>query len=490
VGWSTYGRSVIDSVPSGWFEELRDAIRPSGLAAERLSRSVGGRGLVVTTGQQAGLFGGPLMTLVKAISARALADIVQEHTGIPVAPLFWAATDDADFDEAAVVSVALDGGAKELRLAHRAPPGTPMARVPIGAEISTYAAELREACGSEAHHSFVEGALEAFRGGGTIGDAYVELLRKVLEPLEITVLDASHPDVARRGSALLRRAAASSEALAAAAHARIDEIVAAGFRPQAEEVAGLSMVFLHDGGIKRRLPFREAASAAQARDSILSSTVLLRPVLERAIVPTVAYVAGPGELAYFAQVSAVADHLGVSAPLVVPRWSATIIEPRIQRILDRLNLGVDDVADPHAADARVARARFSPDTADALRALRSDVRTDIDRLRRTNDGLVPARALDGLHRAIEHRLERAERRFIAAVKRAEVDVMRQLSTARGSLFPFGVRQERKLAYIPFLARYGPALLDQMLAEARVHAQAIVSAQPLPLTASTASPLSV
>jgi uncharacterized protein YllA (UPF0747 family) len=74
--------------------------------------------------------------------------------------------------------------------------------------------------------------------------------------------------------------------------------------------------------------------------------------------------------------------------------------------------------------------------------------------------------LDGLTHAIEHRLERTERRLLAGVKRREVEVMRQLGTARGSLFPHGVRQERKLASVPFLARYGQALLDRMLADAR------------------------
>jgi hypothetical protein len=102
------------------------------------------------------------------------------------------------------------------------------------------------------------------------------------------------------------------------------------------------------------------------------------------------------------------------------------------------------------------------------------MRTGIDRLRRSSDGLVPGAVFDGLTNSIEHRLQRTERRLLAAVKRREVDVMRQLGTARGSLFPHGVRQERKLASIPFLARYGQDLLDRMLADARAHARRLVS----------------
>jgi bacillithiol biosynthesis cysteine-adding enzyme BshC len=471
--WTQYTREVADSVSADWFADLRGAIDAKGAALARLSASANGKGVVVTTGQQPGLFGGALMTLVKAISARALADILHERTGMPVAPLFWAATDDADFDEAAGVSVALEGGAKELRLEQRAPAGTPMARVPIDGEIDRHAAILREACGSAAHRSYLEAALSAFRDGQTIGDAYTQLLRVVLEPLEMAVLDASHPDVARRGAPLLRKAAANGEDLAVAAHRRIEEIVGASFKPQVEEVPGLSMVFLNANGTKRRLPLREAATLADARDAYLSPTVLLRPVMERAIVPTAAYVAGPGEFAYFAQVSAVAERLGVPTPFVVPRWSATIVEPRVQHILNEFGLAVEDFSDPHAAESRIARSLVSPNASHALQALRDSLQTGIEDLRRSNTVGVPDRAFDGLQRAIVHRLERTERRFVAAVKRAEVDVMRRLGTARGSLFPHGTRQERKLAYIPFLARFGPDVLERMLAAAREHARTLV-----------------
>src|SRR6266699_2682361 len=102
--WIGYGREVAESASATWFRDLDRAIAPTGRAGARLARAVEGRGVVVTTGQQPGLFGGPLMTLVKAITARALADALQATLGLPVAPLFWAATDDADFHEAAVVS--------------------------------------------------------------------------------------------------------------------------------------------------------------------------------------------------------------------------------------------------------------------------------------------------------------------------------------------------------------------------------------------------
>ena len=473
--WRAYVADVTASVPANWYDELAPAIRAEGAALERIRRSAGGKGIVVTTGQQPGMFGGALMTLVKAITARALADALEQATGAPVAPVFWAATDDADFDEASVVSVALDGGAKELRLTQRSPAGTPMARVPLsGKEVDALAVFLREAAGSAAHPSFLDMALEAYRDGVTIGDAYVTLMRGILQPLGIAVLDASHPAVASAGRRVFERAAREAVSLAEIVRIRGDEIRSAGFTPQVEEIANLSLVFANSDGTKRRLTIDEAPSS---RDGTLSATVLVRPAMERAILPTAAYLGGPGEVAYFAQVNAVAQALEIPTPLVVPRWSTTIVEPRIQRILDELGADVSMLADPHALEGRVAREHMPADVTRALAEAREHAAHDADALRRASRELMPAAAIDGMARTIEHRIERLERRLLAAVKRRETDGMRRIATARGSLFPHGVRQERKLSFIPFLARYGAPLLEQMLEAAGTHARAIVAGTP-------------
>jgi uncharacterized protein YllA (UPF0747 family) len=489
--WREYGADVARTVATTWFRDLEGAIAPTGAAASRLARVVNGQGLVVTTGQQPGLFGGPLMTLVKAITARALADALETTLGVPVAPLFWAATDDADFHEAAAVSVALDGGARELRLEARAPAGTPMARIPIDHDIDHHVALFREACGSAAHASYMEDTLRAYHDGATIGDSYVGVLRRILEPLEMGVLDVSHATVAEAAAPLLRRAANNGDALSGVVRRRNDEISDAGFTPQVEEVPGLSLVFLNRDGSKRRLPLLEAAAIRELPpDQFLSATVLLRPVLERALLPTAAYVGGPGEIAYFAQVSAVSDALGVPTPLVVPRWSTTIVEPRVQRTLSRYRISVENFADPHGVETEVARERLSPELASALAGLRSNVDTGVSTLGAASDGLLTSEIIDGLRRSLDHRLARVERRTLAAVKRRETEVMRELATARGSLYPHGTRQERKLAFIPFLARYGPALIEQMQAAARAHAESLLTGAPSIASPPAAAPARV
>jgi uncharacterized protein YllA (UPF0747 family) len=212
---------------------------------------------------------------------------------------------------------------------------------------------------------------------------------------------------------------------------------------------------------------------------VLSPNVLLRPVAERALVPTASYVAGPGELSYFAQVTAVAHALGVEPPIAVPRWSTTIIEPHVLRIMARLGLRPEELADPHRAEGRLARAAVPDALAEALARLRRELDrgvADIGRAAATGELALPNGVVDGVRRAIQHRIDRLDRRIVAAVKRREADSMWRIATARGALFPLGTRQERALNFIPILARHGASVVDRMIAGATEHARTLVGGE--------------
>jgi uncharacterized protein YllA (UPF0747 family) len=200
--------------------------------------------------------------------------------------------------------------------------------------------------------------------------------------------------------------------------------------------------------------------------------VLLRPIVERAILPTAAYLGGPAEIAYFAQLGPAADVLRAKKPLILPRWSCTIIEPHIEKTLSDLNLSPEDFRDPHEVEGRVARRHLPPRVLAELNATRDAVDVRLQELSDAvnEDGApIPQAVVGGLRANLTRRLDRFERRLIAAAKKAQADLMHELATARGSLYPLGKPQERALNFIPFLARYGPALRADMLGEARKHA---------------------
>ncbi len=476
--WRVRARVVPAQRPAALLGALTPALHGHGLSAKRLAAVVSGQGMVVTTGQQPGLFGGPLYTLSKAVCARAIADVLQERCGIPVAPVFWAATDDADATEAGRIAIATPSGAEMLEAPALAePPGTPLCSARLG-DVSQLFGRLEAAAGSASDHDILEAARSAYVASATVGGAYVVLLTHILSPLGVTVLDAGHPVVRARMAQSTDAALASAEAVAIALAARGDELRRAGHEPQVAELPDLSLVFDWTSGTKVRVPVAHAHDARAIAPELRSPNVLLRPIAERAILPTAAYVAGPGELAYFAQVSAVADALGQARPLVLPRWSGTIVEPRVSRLLERLDLTRADLDHPHRAARRIAERALTVDAGSALEAVKAKVK-EIERQLLGLAGREPQSLSEAAARGHASRFQlaaqRLERRALAAAKRREDETMRMLAAASANLRPFGRPQERTLAFLPFVARHGSALTDAMYVAARAHAEALVGA---------------
>lgn len=454
---------------------LERALDASGAAAERLERVRREGGVVVTTGQQPGLFGGPIYTWSKAMGALAFADALERHTGIPTAAVFWAATDDADFAEASFTVVARPGEAELLQSDHAPTPGVPMTLAPLG-DMGPLIARLRNGSGSVADPRALRAVEEAYCDPSTsVGNAYVALLRRMLEPLGMPVVDASHPALRAASDRTLRDALRHADAITQALEARAGDIRKSGFAPQVEQVKTLSLVFDRRDSIKSRIPVSLAAQFADDREAWLTPNVLLRPIVEQAILPTVAYLGGPGELAYFAQVSAVADAMGVEPPVALPRWSCTLIEPHVQALLDRFHVTPDELAEPDRLEGVVARGAMSADSSGAIEALRASVRALPAALAPEAGPLGLGAAVEGSMQSLLHRVDRLERRLVAGIKRREHQGLREVATLRAHLYPLNTRQERALNLIPTLSRHGMDVLSDMREAASAHASQLLGA---------------
>lgn len=483
--WAAHARTVRASLEgTDWLTGLAPAFAATGLAAERLARAAA-EGVVVTTGQQPGLFGGPMYTWSKAMSALALANELERQTGMPVAPVFWAASDDADWMEAAVTNVATSKGLVSASLAGPATEGVAMSDVPLG-DLRPARAVLAAGCGSAAHASVLELVDAAYVPHATIGAAYVQLMRALLEPLGIAVLDAAHPALRHAADGFLRHALRQSSAVHEALRVRVQEIEGAGFAPQVDVVDGLSLVFrsqIASQGdelqrVRERVPVADAASVARTAEAgTLGANVLLRPVMERAVLPTVCYLAGPGEFAYFAQVAPVASALGAAVPVAAPRWACELIEEETLALQERLGLSEASLRDPHAAEQIVARAQMNEHLADTMERLRVTLETQVRALHESlagDDAPVASDVVQGLARDLAHRLDRFERRVLAGVKRQETEVLRDVAALRAALRPHGQSPERVLNLVPLLARFGPGVLRRMSEAAEPHARALVT----------------
>lgn len=484
AAWRAHALQVRASLDGfDWLTTLAPAFAATGAAADRLAQAAA-RGVVVTTGQQPGLFGGPGYTWTKALSALSLADELSTAIDMPVAPVFWAASDDADWMEAAVTHVATARGLRTLSLVGEPTEGVAMADVPLG-DLTAARATLAAACGSAAQASVLDAVDAAYVSHATVGAAYVQLLRSMLEPLGIAVLDAAHPAFRVASDRFLRHALTAAASVSEALSARTRAIEAAGYVPQVDVIDGLSLVF-HTGLVSKadavqrmrvRVPVAEAATVArEAEIGTLGANVLLRPVLERFLLPTLTYLAGPGELAYFAQVAPIASALGAPAPVVAPRWAGEVLDGDAYRALDRLGLSEAILRDPHAAEQQVAQRLLDDGISDTLERLRVAIDAQLRALRDTVDGAgspVGHDVIAGLSRDLTHRIDKFEHRVLGGVKRNEIDAMRELAYVRASLRPMGQSPERVLNLLPYLARFGVGLLTRLREASQAHAQSLV-----------------
>jgi uncharacterized protein YllA (UPF0747 family) len=196
----------------------------------------------------------------------------------------------------------------------------------------------------------------------------------------------------------------------------------------------------------------------------LSPNVLLRPVIEAALFPTLAYVGGPGEMEYLPEAAPLFGSLGVVPQAHVPRWSGMIIEARVEKVLSKHGLTPADFAGPPGAlESRIAKAELPPELADSLKALREDVETRFARITGEVQQLDPTleRTVQSARNAALAGTNEIEKKLVASLKRTQGTLVSQLARARAALMPDGTPQERVLTIGSFLARYGGALLDQI-----------------------------
>lgn len=461
--------------------ELRAAFLPTGDADRQLARLADPAALVVTTGQQPGLFGGPLYTLHKAMSAAALAAELEVVWGRPVVPVFWLAGDDHDLAEAATAAwLDEDGGLVRhvLRTRPAGAPLTPMFRERLGRDGADAVAALERTLRSGPHReAMLDWARRHWRPEATVAGAFATGLAELLAPFGILCFDCTNVAAKRAMAPLLLEATERAGELDAALAERAGALRAAGSEPGVVVGEGAALVLLEgrdgrdrlvpDAGgwtLRRsgeRFDRRALHDVAAADPTRLSPNVLLRPVVESALLPTVAYVAGPGELRYFGLTPPVYRRLGVARQLPLPRWSGLLVEPRVDRVLEKFGIGLDDLRQPAGVlEARLVRSQLPAEVTGALAGLRDAVEQHYQVLARSAETIDPtlARPVQGARHQALAGAQEVEKKLVQHLKKRQETELAQLARARAAIQPQGKPQERVLTVAPFLARYGPALL--------------------------------
>ncbi len=463
---------------------LGDALVPSPARDAALARLLQPGAVAITTGQQPGLFTGPLYTLYKALSTAALARILERQWQRPVVPVFWVAGDDHDFIEASHASwITKDGSLRTVALPPRPAdaPLTPMYREVLGDAIGGVLGTLADDLGpSEFREWTLDWLGRHYRPDATVGGSFAGALAELLAPADIVCLDSTHPLVKRAAARNLIKALGLARELDRDLQDRAEELRTAGLDPGVPVGDGATLVMLEgpqgrdrlvisDSGFitrrgKEQFNLAELQRLAANEPERFSPNVLLRPAIESALLPTIAYLAGPGELAYLALTTPIYERMRIPRQPAIPRWSGLLIEPRVERVLQKFHLDIPDLLQPPGTlEARLIRSQLPEEAVHALATLRKAIEKGYEALGKSAAEIDPtlARPVQGSKHQALAGLQDTEKKLVQHLKRRQEIELGQLAKARTLVLPENKPQERILNIVPFLARYGPGLISEI-----------------------------
>jgi bacillithiol biosynthesis cysteine-adding enzyme BshC len=465
-------------------EQQNRSFGASDKVLQNIARLREGAGAVVS-GQQVTLFGGPLFTILKAATAIRKAKDAS-ISGTPHVPIFWLATEDHDLAEADHVTLPDRHQLKNLRLTSGHMNGVAAGSVILGKDVEELVAQASEILGPG---PVLDQLAACYREGQSLGQAFAQFISYAFAAQGLVVVDASSRGFHALGRDVLRQAVVRADELRVAINDRDQQLAAAGYHSQVLVPELSSLLFLFDKDSGARLPLRRtadggwhAARVAYSTSELLaildeaperlSPNALLRPVFQDAILPTSAYVGGPSEVAYFAQSQVLYERiLGRTTP-VLPRLSATLIEPAIAGVLARHDVGLPDVIqsalkDPLELAQRLGARAISVVGKRKLAAAGSALDTELSALATYMHSLDPGlgRAADVSSSKMRYQMNRMRRLAANYELRREQSLGRDAGLIALNLFPDRHPQERLLAAAWFLSRYGEGLQELLVEQA-------------------------
>ena len=496
---------AVDPTLIAVLREQQAALPTSAARDQNLEALAAGGCAIVVSGQQVGLFLGPLYTFYKAASAIAVARAIEAESGVRCVPLFWLQTEDHDFAEVATCTAAAsDGGPVRLTLAGEAPGAerVSVAHRRLGPEVTGLLDALADLVGAAPAAGEVLEILRAhYRPDRSLAAAFAGALAQIFAAEGLLFLDPRDARVAALAAPIYGRAITQAGEIDALLARQAARLRAAGFDQQVVLRAGSPLVFFHSGaadGPRHRLlssgsdgmdgsdraqggdDWRlSGARATISRAALLatlaaeplrfSTSALLRPIVQDTLLPTAAYVGGPAEISYFAELDPLYSFFGATPPLVLPRARFRCVDARARRWLAALGLEPDDVARPlpellaratgpagaPSPDPQALRRRAEGEIADAVAEI-------ADAIVATEPSL--ARAAGRTRASVARALGRLTDRYARTLAARDGVTRQRLEHLRAALYPGGVPQERVLGWPTLAARIGPGALKRLVFE--------------------------
>lgn len=432
-----------------------------------------GDATVIVTGQQLGAFGGPLYTQYKILTTIQLARQLEEETGKPVLPVFWVAGEDHDFDEVQSVQVTPDS-----RITLERDGSGPVGRTVLDESVQSAIDKIADECANGDGSAKLVATLREFWKPGTLWvDAFARYTRWLFRDYDLVLMSVDDKRLKQLCRPVISRALTSFEKLNSGIEdtsARLADSFHAQLAPRSTNLFMMSD--------DQRLPVEpvadgyrvgESGFSAEEMDRVVedeperfSPNVVLRPVMQDLLLPTVAYVAGPGEISYFAQLKPAYEWAGVPMPVIYPRASLTLVESNISRLLQKEGIAFDQI---DTDKERMFTALVKDSMDDKIEKLFSSTRENLNQV---IDGLAEQiaevdptlkKSAGSISSTLAKEIGKLHSKVVRAEKQKHEILMTRIEKIIANLYPASGLQERKLAMLYFLARYGTdfvSLIDQ------------------------------
>ncbi len=437
----------------------------------------------VVTGQQVVLFGGPLLTILKAATAVARAREATKATGIEHVPVFWMATEDHDLAEVDQVSFLTKTSVETLRLGLKLPHAVPVGDVVPGPELDDVLERTSELLEFAPVSDWLRECYAPVDGKKTtLALAFGRLIARIFAEQGLIVMDASTRGFHALGASTLRYAIEHAAELQSALIARSAQLEKSGYHAQVLVAEGHSMLFLLEETTGERIALRtnpdgqwkaggktfstaDLLKILEATPERLSPNALLRPVFQDTVLPTAAYIGGPAEIAYFAQSAVLYEAILGRITPVLPRLSATLLEPAIATIMDKDEVQLPDAMTTSEDLAQRLGARAMPiegkrKLAAVGNALDSELIALTEYLRGMDATLGTAAEVSGSK--MRYQMNRLRRMAATFELQKEASLKKHAQAITLNVFPDGHPQERLIAGVWFMARYGDGLVEKLV----------------------------
>ncbi|PRX74691.1 bacillithiol biosynthesis cysteine-adding enzyme BshC [Cohnella sp. SGD-V74] len=448
------------------------------ISLEKLERE---GALVVVGGQQAGLFGGALLIYYKALSVIQAAREAERRLSRPVVPVFWIAGEDHDFEEANHVNVQSPGGeVRRVRIERPDGPRLAVSRTPLSAE--QWSSALQELAAQLPDTEFKPQVLDRLQShvadAPSLSLAFARLLADWFGKQGLLLLDADDPNLRALEGPMFRELILRSDELEASLKDGEGQVLSQGFRLQAETAPGSANLFLHheqgrlllhkdDGRFVDRRGVvshsrEEMLELTAHRPDLLSTNALTRPLMQDYLLPVLATVLGPAEIAYWAILGPAFREFGMEMPIVLPRQSYTYIEPAVASLLDKYSLTVRQaIEDWETLRAEWLGKQDEWNLEEQFRQVKEQFQALYEPVMKTVSGLQPglAQLASGNRDRILEQIAYLESRSADAIAKRHESSLRQWDRIRQSLSPLAKPQERVYGTVHFWNRYGPGWLS-------------------------------